>query len=227
MQLLLVQIFGSIGSFTLLVLSGTVPFCIIRCGKKRSKHGHSHIHEEHSTVMSLCNCFAGGVFISTCFLGLLPHVREHADTLRGMLVRNSSNDTIESSGVANSFLKLMEGRETDLMVLVGFCVILLVEQLVGFCHGHCSDGSQHVQSRRVYQMDTRNGEVEPFLDSEKPKKDARIFRDELIDTEDEASALSGSAERQELTVEHGHCPHHEITLDVVRAMTRSKKGKTW
>lgn len=45
--------------------------------------GHAHdmqVHGKKTTaVMSVLNCFAGGVFLGTCFLGLMPEVRETFD----------------------------------------------------------------------------------------------------------------------------------------------------
>ncbi|VDO24683.1 unnamed protein product [Onchocerca flexuosa] len=33
-------------------------------------------------VVSLCNCFACGIFLSSCFLGFLPHIRKHEEHIR-------------------------------------------------------------------------------------------------------------------------------------------------
>eukprot|EP00794_Sanderia_malayensis_P009902 gene9902-10915_t len=53
--------------FGITVLCGLLPMKFIK------KHGQS---QRQKTFVGLCNCFAGGVFFSTCLLDLLPLVRD-------------------------------------------------------------------------------------------------------------------------------------------------------
>ncbi|VDM41753.1 unnamed protein product [Toxocara canis] len=82
-----------------------------------------------SAVLSLCNCFACGVFLSTCFIGLIPHIREHEVKLRTLWA--SERKVATTTETSNILIK------TELIVLGGFLFILLVEQVFHTC-GHCS-----------------------------------------------------------------------------------------
>ena len=71
----------------------------------------------------MANCLACGIFLSTCFLGLLPHVRHQEMVLRGMNGTGSSKESSQSQ----SFLSPM--ISTEVIVLLGFLLILLIEQV--------------------------------------------------------------------------------------------------
>ncbi len=60
---------GTLVLFCVTVLFGVLPVKFIK------KHGQG-TSQRQKTLIGLCNCFAGGVFFSTCLLDLLPMVRD-------------------------------------------------------------------------------------------------------------------------------------------------------
>ncbi|KAK6059325.1 metal cation transporter, ZIP family [Cooperia oncophora] len=86
-------------------------------------------HYRRTNSLSMCNCVACGIFLSTCFLGLIPHVRHQEDLIRvswrGSGRENSSANT--DTGERGVFFS------TESVVLLGFLMILIIEQLVHIC----------------------------------------------------------------------------------------------
>lgn len=64
-------------------------------------------------------CFSCGVFLSTCFLGLLPHLNENEHHIKAKL--NSTGP--EQLSNYETFLN------SNLMIMIGFLSIVLVEQV--------------------------------------------------------------------------------------------------
>lgn len=87
----------------------------------------SHYRNASKLSISLLGCASCGVFIATCFLGLVPHVRHQEMHLRG-------NQTItDQYGWIPS---------TDQLVIIGFLIILITEQIIhGIGHSIGSAGS--------------------------------------------------------------------------------------
>ncbi|WKX93349.1 hypothetical protein Q1695_010976 [Nippostrongylus brasiliensis] len=107
--------------FLVLVFCTFLPYCYLI---RRSRNGDKRI-----TSLSISNCIACGIFLSTCFLGLIPHVRHQEQMIRknwnNYTEKNSSNVLYaEDNGL---FLS------TELVVLLGFLMILIIEQLVLAC----------------------------------------------------------------------------------------------
>ena len=118
--------------FTVLVISllfGLVPLKIVNKLKFTS-------HTSRSTtqrVISLLNCFAGGVFLATTFLHLLPEVKEGMEAL------------LEERGVKTSF------PITEFMVTGGMFVIMFIEHLVMTLQHHQGDISFPSSSENSYE----------------------------------------------------------------------------
>lgn len=62
--------------------------------------------------LGVCNCLAGGVFLTTCFLGLIPSAHQKFDDIRQTLSTNNSYPI------------------TEAVVLAGFYMILILERTV-------------------------------------------------------------------------------------------------
>lgn len=74
-----------------------------------------------SIILSICTCFACGIFFATCFLGLIPHIRAHETKIRELWGQGNSLRSIQD------FL-----LKSDFMILVGFSLILFLEQVFNF-----------------------------------------------------------------------------------------------
>jgi hypothetical protein len=95
----------------------------------------------HSATLSLCNCFAAGVFLATCFLGLIPHTvliekklreRVFSDEMRaghshGEIGHGHGHSHDVDEGHDHSWTYLL--IDTNLMILIGFLFTLFVEQV--------------------------------------------------------------------------------------------------
>ncbi|GMT15164.1 hypothetical protein PFISCL1PPCAC_6461 [Pristionchus fissidentatus] len=139
-----VQLGCSLLIFISLIFFSLLPYCGLSVGA-RSKNG--------ALLLSLCNCVACGIFLSTCFLGLIPHVIMQERAIRqswGTPAAGAANIHMEHDGAA---AKNMTGGlsstadfllNTQLLVLAGFVVILMIEQFIFACsghsHSHCEGG---------------------------------------------------------------------------------------
>ncbi|KAJ1352914.1 hypothetical protein KIN20_009419 [Parelaphostrongylus tenuis] len=104
--------------FVVLVCCTFFPyFYLIRRDQNRDKHTIS---------LSLCNCVACGVFLSTCFLGLVPHVRYQEELIR----RKHAEGNLSNHGTADSQISSLS---TETIVLLGFLMILVIEQITFVC----------------------------------------------------------------------------------------------
>ncbi|KHN81302.1 Zinc transporter ZIP3 [Toxocara canis] len=123
--MILLNIIWAVLVFFILLIFSLGSYCVLSrsSATQQSRNGKS------SAVLSLCNCFACGVFLSTCFIGLIPHIREHEVKLRTLWA--SERKVATTTETSNILIK------TELIVLGGFLFILLVEQVFHTC-GHCS-----------------------------------------------------------------------------------------
>lgn len=67
--------------------------------------------KRYQRIMSLLNCFAGGVFLGTCLLDLFPEVQDNIDKVITKLKINSSFPFAE------------------FLVVLGLFIVLIVEQI--------------------------------------------------------------------------------------------------
>lgn len=71
-----VKILVIFGLFVFTLILGLLPLLIIKCMQKQSARGISfHKQIRYKRTLSVLSCFAAGVFLATCLLGLLPDVR--------------------------------------------------------------------------------------------------------------------------------------------------------
>uniref|UniRef100_A0A8D0GGF0 Solute carrier family 39 member 1 n=1 Tax=Sphenodon punctatus TaxID=8508 RepID=A0A8D0GGF0_SPHPU len=89
------------------ILSGLLPLCIFR--QPGTVSGSS---ETRRKVLSLLSCFAGGVFLATCLLDLLPNYLD------------SINEALDSLRVTLQF------PLQEFILAMGFFLLLVMEQIV-------------------------------------------------------------------------------------------------
>ncbi|VDN89073.1 unnamed protein product [Brugia pahangi] len=70
-------------------------------------------------AVSLGNCFASGIFLSSCFLSLLPHIRKHEEHIRNMWISTVGHTDSSSYIFLNS----------ELVVLMSFLLVLSLEEV--------------------------------------------------------------------------------------------------
>lgn len=143
MDLVAAEIFSSILVFTVLIGCSFIPFTLISCRRKESSATKNHSPSrakwsDNVPLLSLCNCFAAGVFLATCFLGLVPHVREHViryEQLQFPKATSSFNETSADSDVSDHKMhKTMPW--TEVLLIGGFLLILLIEELIHVCQDY-------------------------------------------------------------------------------------------
>lgn len=71
----IVKTFVLLGLFVLTCFVGILPIKIVKIVKNRSGT-NLHSQKKYRRTVSLLSCFAAGVFLATCILGLLPDVRK-------------------------------------------------------------------------------------------------------------------------------------------------------
>lgn len=91
--------------FVLLPLK-LIPADHVQLGSRRSQR-----------IIDLCNCFAGGVFLGTCFVQLVPYVEM------------KFHDTFAEGGMTVAYASTL----TQVTVMLGFFLVLLMEQVVKTC----------------------------------------------------------------------------------------------
>ncbi|XP_076347069.1 zinc transporter ZIP3-like isoform X2 [Tachypleus tridentatus] len=105
MDLLAVQLLGFVGMFGSMLAAFMVPsLCVARWPEILRGI-------RYQLAFSLANCFSGGVFLATFFVGLLPEVREMFEVI------------LEVKGIHTSI------PVTECVVFVGFSLALLIEQV--------------------------------------------------------------------------------------------------
>ncbi|XP_006008653.1 zinc transporter ZIP1 [Latimeria chalumnae] len=89
------------------MLCGFIPLCLVRHSGRTSASV-----EKRQQILSLVSCFAGGVFLATCLLDLVP------DYLSGM------NDLLAKQQIELDF------PLPEFIMAMGFFVVLVMEQIV-------------------------------------------------------------------------------------------------
>ncbi|XP_019630002.1 PREDICTED: zinc transporter ZIP1-like [Branchiostoma belcheri] len=93
--------------FPLTLVASCLPVCLARRSLRRKGELQ---HRKPSRVLSLLNCLAGGVFLGTCLLDLVPSVEEQLQT------------------VVSSFVKFPGFPLAQFVIGAGLLLILSVEQ---------------------------------------------------------------------------------------------------
>lgn len=155
----------------LLFVSGLLIFIVLVCCtffpyfylSRRDQSG-----DKHTVSLSLCNCVACGVFLSTCFLGLVPHVRYQEEFIRRQHTGGNLSDH-------NSPDSQISGLTTEKIVLLGFLMILVIEQITFACSSAGFATKLSAQSNTLPSMRS-------LLDGE--SEDGRPLVDTTLDDHD-------------------------------------------
>uniref|UniRef100_A0A7E4ZU75 Zinc/iron permease n=1 Tax=Panagrellus redivivus TaxID=6233 RepID=A0A7E4ZU75_PANRE len=109
-------------STAILIAASALPYITLSGG------GTSRSPPKPLNGLSLSNCFACGIFLGTCFIGLIPHVQMQEGVILAQL-----NVTTGSESHAYPYLR------SNVIILTGFVLILVIEQLAFLCtpsHSH-------------------------------------------------------------------------------------------
>ncbi|XP_060600439.1 zinc transporter ZIP3-like [Ruditapes philippinarum] len=106
--------FGALGTiFLISCLCGfALPYCVIKVLQKRYNKSTNTVNN----VLSVLNCFSGGVFFSTSILVLLPEAREQIQSAE---IKFNDDENYPAS---------------ELILGIGFLLILIIENVTIACH---------------------------------------------------------------------------------------------
>ncbi|PAV67015.1 hypothetical protein WR25_18368 [Diploscapter pachys] len=222
--MLLYEIIAAGLIFVTLVLCTLAPYCYLLSSSRNEAR--------HNSLLSVANCLACGIFLSTCFLGLLPHVRHQEMVLRGTNGTGNSKEPSQSQAFLSPMIT------TESVVLLGFLLILLIEQAVAMCSSSSSANSpqhsgHHSHSRLATSCDANgNDPVKrlPTLRNLLERSDDVTGGDEdglplvdtsLLDDEDEQDIVfrSGSPGMQTGSGMHGHSHSLPLSSEGLTART--------
>lgn len=115
------------------LIAGLLPFVMLKFLKRKGEeHSPSFNNAKIKMILSCLNTFSGGVFLSACFIHLLPEVREHMEKILRTLNINT------------------DFPATEFITLFGFFIIILMEQYVSLCmrkpNKHSSNNHDHDES---------------------------------------------------------------------------------
>ena len=133
---------------TISLLFGLIPLKIV----ERLKFTAHTSRSTTQKVISLLNCFAGGVFLATTFLHLFPEVKEGMEEL------------LTERGVETTF------PITEFMVTGGMFVIMFIEHLVMTVQHHHGDVSFPSSGENSYE------ETQPLFHSNKDEGENSITK---------------------------------------------------
>lgn len=105
----------SIVVYIVMAVCACIPLCLVA---RTSSSQHHHFSEATERIISFCNCMASGVFIAMCFLGLLPYAKDKTIVV------------LEELCITTDF------PVTEFIVVLGFFLIMTVEQMVLRCQHH-------------------------------------------------------------------------------------------
>ncbi|KFD55161.1 hypothetical protein M513_04079 [Trichuris suis] len=91
---------------------GLLPVKLLKLLRQRAAAQHTSSRSWPSLVLCFLSCFAGGIFLATCFLHLLPEVRHNCDEL------------MEIYGVDSDY------PFAELISCIGFFLVFLLEEAV-------------------------------------------------------------------------------------------------
>lgn len=112
MNVLAAQLLTMCSLFLTMVACCILPYFLV---KKRTAGSGFEPGDRYELIISFANCFSGGVFVATFFVGLLPHVREEF------------LDIFAKSEFDTNF------PVTEFVVFTGFIIALLVEHVTIMC----------------------------------------------------------------------------------------------
>jgi zinc transporter 1/2/3 len=147
-----------------------LPLCIV----PRKADG---LTEHSKRLISFCNCFAVGVFLSTCFLLLIP------------TVEMKMHSVLKDTPLANDHGSF---AVTQSVILIGLFLMLLLEQAMKRCSGDSKESSRSAISNQVITI------PESSSDEETIEFDAKFNNSETIKML--KSSSDGSPSKREIRI---------------------------
>ncbi|CAD5211486.1 unnamed protein product [Bursaphelenchus okinawaensis] len=181
-----VKVISTFASVVILVFASLSPFLGLK--KKSTEY-------LNSSLASIFNCFACGIFLSTCFLGLFPHLQMNEATIKKNL---NISTTVESHSAQQILL------DTNLVVLAGFLLIVILEQITGTCtsgqNKSTNDAMISMSKKRTEQSSSNRQDSQPLVD----------LTDSDSDNDDFGRIEFRSVENEDQECHGGHS--HNISL---------------
>uniref|UniRef100_A0A914P7D2 Uncharacterized protein n=1 Tax=Panagrolaimus davidi TaxID=227884 RepID=A0A914P7D2_9BILA len=182
-------------STAILIAASILPYIGLRRGLDSPSRSPKALNG-----LSLSNCFACGIFLGTCFLGLIPHVQMQEGVILKQL------NITEPHSQEYPYLR------TNFVILAGFLIILLIEQIAFICapssHNTLStDAHYHHPEQPVPRQ--QNGLRDSDLNQPLVNLDSESEQDELEEIQFR-TALATHPPHDHSDDEHGHHHHHHI-----------------
>lgn len=127
MELIVLQILCGTGFCLGVILWTLAP--VLLAQRSRSRAPNKHRRERIQYSLSLANCFACGVFLATCFYGMIPHMRRHLQ----IAVQNSNSSMVEDGFWIDCLHFLNDKPMVEVLLLCGFLLTVFLEELGQLC----------------------------------------------------------------------------------------------
>ncbi|XP_074643502.1 zinc transporter ZIP3-like [Tubulanus polymorphus] len=182
MDLVLLKVIFLISIYVICVFCCCLPLKII------PKNRAEYVDKRSKKILSYCNCFAGGVFLGVCFIGLIP------------ALTHKFTEVLETNAIDVHY------PVSELTVVFGFFVIVFVEQLIMACQekraNHRGEFAVvEMNSLPVKDNDANGGTAETsYTDMPPSDEDLAVFSQE-----EHPLANKSAPERDN---NHGHC--HDV-----------------
>ncbi|KAI1301716.1 Zinc transporter ZIP1 [Halotydeus destructor] len=165
------QVFSAIFLLITTFLIGTLPSLIGHRSRRRdSQNGRRPSDESmrlkqsklsginYGKLLSFLMNFGGGVLFATCFVHMIPEIRENFEKNAAKAKAKISNLSVTTAEAADD----QDGDElpiTEIMVCVGFFIVYLAEEIVHLCISHSHDHSSEEKRDKTSQDMCRNYEL--------------------------------------------------------------------
>uniref|UniRef100_A0A915IVM0 Zinc transporter ZIP3 n=1 Tax=Romanomermis culicivorax TaxID=13658 RepID=A0A915IVM0_ROMCU len=206
MDLSQAKIFAFVAVFVILILFIILPFILVRfCFKKKNLRANSK-KRCNFPWFNLSNCLAAGIFMATCFIGLLPHIRHHVGIYESMFEHDGAKRHVPWA---------------EFLVIVGFLSVLMLEEAGRKICCRSKKATKHkdftaVKEREKEDSETKNSglnsmEEEPLMDVEfvAVEDDSQDSREESFLRKDLHSKHNHNQSHNNLPNHHHH--HHNIS----------------
>ena len=124
-----------------------ILFCIVYLGLIPA---YSKFFRSSKVILSLLNCFAGGVFLAMAFIHILPESAEQYNDVMKELAEeeNASNTTATAKAGAHADHEEEHGAHVFplpyLLFFIGYMMVLLIDRVFAGEHGHShGNNSEH------------------------------------------------------------------------------------
>lgn len=198
MEVVAIQIICLAVLFVIMTFCGLLPVMLVMRNK------NVQFSDLAATLISMCNCLAGGVFIGMCFLGLFPYVHE------------KFSEILSKLSISTTF------PIAEFVIMLGFFIILTVEQSI-IIRQTSSDAKPSALADSVLAHVNATGSV----DSKKLEDEESYVC--LLDSESQEVESSGGSDHKltetSRSLVHGTDIFNEIKVSSQTNTTRSSKHK--